>query len=385
MTNISNCMNGAPCGGQDPLVRATSFLGVPPSDLAQRSRVWFRGGVLGLLAVLVASTATLAVHSLQLEAQLKSDQLRVSGLADWLAQTQSGFERLEALEAHIGAGRRVIATTAESIVFLQGTYGFVEPKSGKPLRFLGFGPDGQPVRDATGSPYITLEGEGPIVEKFFSGTAFVASHKGLLMTNRHVAIPWEFDDAAKALIEQGLTPVVHRFIGYLAGVKEPFDVELVIASDEADVAVLRGHGLAGWVRPLTLSDVPARLGDDVIVLGYPTGIRALLARSDESFVDEITSRGDADFWTVARQLSATGRIAPLATRGIVGQVSAAAVVYDAATTSGGSGGPVVDLNGKVVAVNTAILPEFGGSNLGVPAEQVRKLLMAAERKGISDD
>ena len=47
------------------------------------------------------------------------------------------------------------------------------------------------------------------------------------------------------------------------------------------------------------------------------------------------------------------------------------------TMSGGSGGPVVGLDGQVVAVNSAILPEFGGSNLGVPAEHARKLLAAA--------
>ena len=51
-----------------------------------------------------------------------------------------------------------------------------------------------------------------------------------------------------------------------------------------------------------------------------------------------------------------------------------ALVYDAETTHGGSGGPVVALDGEVVAVNAAILPEFGGSNLGVPAAIVRELL-----------
>ncbi len=35
---------------------------------------------------------------------------------------------------------------------------------------------------------------------------------------------------------------------------------------------------------------------------------------------------------------------------------------------------MLDMNGEVVAVNVAILPEFGGSNLGVPAAKVRALL-----------
>ncbi len=49
-------------------------------------------------------------------------------------------------------------------------------------------------------------------------------------------------------------------------------------------------------------------------------------------------------------------------------------MYDAETTHGGSGGPVLDINGSVIAVNAAILPEYGGSNLGVPVAKVRTLL-----------
>ena len=68
------------------------------------------------------------------------------------------------------------------------------------------------------------------------------------------------------------------------------------------------------------------------------------------------------------------RSRPLASRGIVGQVARATVAYDAETTHGGSGGPVLDIDGKVIAVNAAIIPEYGGSNLGVPAEFARRLL-----------
>jgi len=50
------------------------------------------------------------------------------------------------------------------------------------------------------------------------------------------------------------------------------------------------------------------------------------------------------------------------------------VVYDAETTHGGSGGPVLNLEGGVLAVNAAILPQFGGSNLGVPAAEAVRLM-----------
>ena len=77
---------------------------------------------------------------------------------------------------------------------------------------------------------------------------------------------------------------------------------------------------------------------------------------------------------MADGLSAGGYIAPLATMGIVGQITRTRVVYDAETTHGGSGGPVVALDGRVVAVNSAIIPEFGGSNLGVPIKEAVALL-----------
>ncbi len=107
----------------------------------------------------------------------------------------------------------------------------------------------------------------------------------------------------------------------------------------------------------------------------------MLARSGAMFVDSIMERRP-DFWTVVRQLSDAGFIRPLATRGIVGQVTPSTVAYDAETTRGGSGGPVLSLNGEVIAVTFAILADFGGSNLGVPADEVSRLL--AEAVSLSD-
>jgi S1-C subfamily serine protease len=81
-----------------------------------------------------------------------------------------------------------------------------------------------------------------------------------------------------------------------------------------------------------------------------------------------------DFWTIGERLARAEHIQPLATRGIVGQVSRSAVVYDAETTHGGSGGPVLNLMGQVIAVNAAILKEFSGSNIGVPVGRASSLI-----------
>jgi S1-C subfamily serine protease len=82
-------------------------------------------------------------------------------------------------------------------------------------------------------------------------------------------------------------------------------------------------------------------------------------------------------WEIAAKLAESGAISPLTTRGIVGQRTGSAVVYDAETSRGGSGGPVLGPGGRVVAVNMGLMPEFGGSNLGVPVRQVRRLLEKA--------
>ena len=103
----------------------------------------------------------------------------------------------------------------------------------------------------------------------------------------------------------------------------------------------------------------------------------MLAQTGEGFLADLERDEALDFWQVAERLAKEGFIRPLASRGIIGQRSTAILVYDAETTHGGSGGPVLDINGEVVAVNTAIIPEYGGSNFGVPVDYARRLLADA--------
>ncbi|MEM7582858.1 MAG: trypsin-like peptidase domain-containing protein [Acidobacteriota bacterium] len=393
---LADCVDCAKADGDTRLDQAGIFLKTAPRDLATQTSPRFRWLSAVVLLALIASTASLAFKSARLEERLESQRLRVTGIDELLKKTESEaltpedlgavrtalneslsgtLERLEVLEDRAGASQRAIQAASESVVFLQGAYGFLEPQSRKPLRLV-IGPEGVPLTDAAGNPAITIEGDGPVLESMFTGTGFVASDDGLLLTNRHVAVPWEFDEAAVAIAEQGLIPTFFRFVGYLKGVDKPFPVELVATSDDADVAVLRCDTSTRQAPPLALTERVPQPGEEVIVLGYPTGIRALLARTDVNFVNQLASSGDLDFWTVASKLAENGHIAPLATRGIIGQVTSAAIVYDAETTSGGSGGPVINLRGEVVAVNMAILPEFGGSNLGVPVEKARAVLLS---------
>ena len=285
-------------------------------------------------------------------------------------------ERLELLEQRSQASIRVIAEANSSIVFLQGAYGFRDIESNRMLRHQT-DDDGNSLFNLRGQPLLTLDGEGEVAERPFTGTGFLVGRSGSLLTNRHVALPWEDDTNNESLVAQGMEPFLTRFLGYLPGIESAFAVELVKASDEADLALLRCNEVVEGLPYLRLSVRLPKPGDEVIVMGYPTGIRAMLAQTGDSFLADLQENEALDFWEIAQRLSLARYIRPLASRGIVSQRSEATVVYDADTTHGGSGGPVLDIAGGVIAINAAIIPEYGGSNFGVPVEFARRLLLEA--------
>jgi S1-C subfamily serine protease len=101
----------------------------------------------------------------------------------------------------------------------------------------------------------------------------------------------------------------------------------------------------------------------------------MLARADSTLVDVLQQR-DASMTEVIAELAATDQIVPIITQGVLSNVQERVITYDAPTTHGGSGGPVFDGEGQVVAVNFAIMREFIGSNLGVPIRWAKELLPA---------
>ena len=126
-------------------------------------------------------------------------------------------------------------------------------------------------------------------------------------------------------------------------------------------------------EPVTFGNRPLGPGEQVVLLGYPTGLKALMARTSDAFSDQLKEQ-QLDVWEVAGALARNDLIQPLASLGIIGQVTENVIAYDADTTRGGSGGPVLNDRGQLVGVVSAIIPEYGSSNLGVPVSLVRKLL-----------
>lgn len=382
---------------QPPVRRVLRAVGGLLRQMTRETTILFRTMVIVSVVVLAVLTYQQARLNDLLQQRLDSSAARLDGFAAAIARTEeqalrpSDFEalrrelagrmslaaeRLAALEKRSRASARIIAASSPSILFLQGAYGFRERSSKRMLRQV-VDDDGLPLMSPFGQPMLSLEGTGPVAERRFTGTGFVVGEKGAIITNKHVALPWEFDASADMAALQSLEPVMIKLIAYPPGGATPIPVELRLARKDADLAILRQTAKSVPVSGLKLADTAPAAGDEVIVMGYPTGLRSMLAQSGDAFIEELQKSKDTGFWTVAARLAKEGYIAPLASRGIVGQVTAATVVYDAETSQGGSGGPVLDTNGRVIAVNTAILPEYGGSNLGVPVSKVRELLEEA--------
>ena len=365
--------------------------------LTRETTVLFRTAVVIAILALSGLVYQQSLLNTRLQQQIETDAARLKSFAAALARARkealtpadlkglqldigrrisSAAERLEVLEQRSQASGRVIAGAISSVAFLQGAYGFHEPSTGRKLRHVVDGA-GRMAISPGGQPLLTMEGDGPVAERQYTGTGFAVGDGSVLVTNRHVALPWENDADIKSLTFQGLEPMMIKFIAYLPGRSSSAEIELLQASDEADLAVLRRKDTSESIPGLKLADAPPAPGDEVIVMGFPTGLRSMLAQSGGAFIEELQKSEDTGFWSVAARLAETDQLAPLASRGIVGQATSATIVYDAETTHGGSGGPVLDINGSVLAVNTAILPEYGGSNLGVPVAKMRALLKDA--------
>lgn len=297
-----------------------------------------------------------------------------------LRNLDSAHTRVDTIES--GSLTPVVAQVGASVGLIQGRYVLVHPGTGKPVHVQVAA--SKPLRNSDGSLRLTLVGVGPVFTPTFMGTLFVIDNHGVLLTNRHVALPWEDGMAAKAIRELGVKPVMLEMRGFLPGHESPFEV-VTLAVDAHDLALLRGNGAALQVKPLALAKNNPLPGDTALLFGYPTGIHALLARAGDDFVAKLKSIPNLDEAHVLDILARVGLVKPLVSRGIIAQATAAAIVYDAQTVGGGSGGPVVNLQGEVVAINRAILQNFTGSNRGVPVEIAADLLKETRKLQIESD
>jgi len=312
----------------------------------------------------------------------KSDELRqkisgaepsdVSSLREQLEETTT---RLKRVETESQSAEEVIRAYAPSVCLLHVSVSFVDRASGRPLRYGGINPDGEPLHDSDGNPVYTLEGRAPEVRADFFGTGFIVG-EGRILTNHHVAQPWWKNDELASVSSQGLNPSIAELTAYFPDATAGVPVGVSEISEEADLAVLKGN-LSGLKRPILKLDArkqAAVSGQPLLSLGYATGISAILARAGEDAVNDIAKTTGGNPTQVANELLRRKLIRPLVTQGHIGDVLPDKIVYDAQTTSGGSGGPLINREGEVIGVTFAVVKGFGGSNFGVPIRFAQPLL-----------
>ena len=198
----------------------------------------------------------------------------------------------------------------------------------------GGGVDLDPMDELYRRYFPDDKGRGTPMNPTGSGTGFVVSRDGHILTNLHVI--------ARA------DAVSVRF----RGESRRYDAEIVGSDPGSDLAVLRidrGEALA----PLPFGDSDGvRVGDWAIAVGNPfgnlegsvtVGVVSALGRSD------LAIHGGAPRYQDFLQT-------------------------DAAINFGNSGGPLLDLGGRVIGVNTAINRSAQGIGFAIPSNYARRVL-----------
>jgi len=301
-----------------------------------------------------------------------SDGADADSLKRQLLETQN---RLALLEKEGKAAETVVHKYGPSVCLLHVVVEFVDKQSGQPL-LIALDANGKPQVDDKGMAQLDVGGTGPHLQIDAFGTGFLAGPDGTILTNHHVVEPWWHDDEVKQLLDHGVDPLVLSYDAYFPGKPAAIHAKLDRISTKADVATLKLEGpVPAHAELLELDDrnEASVTGEPVVLIGYPTGVEGILARAGSETAQKIVG-GTQNVSQVMSQIASQQLVRPTTTQGHIGDVLKDKIVYDAATTSGGSGGPLFNSSGKVIGINFAVLKDFGGSNLAVPVRFAKDLL-----------
>ncbi|MFY9910064.1 MAG: trypsin-like peptidase domain-containing protein [Candidatus Sulfotelmatobacter sp.] len=319
----------------------------------------------------------------KLQLQKKSEDLRsqiaasnaenTSALQNELAAVES---RLQKLETEGKVAQTIIQSYEPSVCLIHVVLAFRDHTTGLTLHYAGMTSGGEPTTDEHSNPLLSLTGSGPEVHLDAFGTGFLASASGQILTNHHVAEPWWQNDDLKEMLDQGLEPIVAEMTAYFPGVPHGIAINTEKISSAADVAVVKADVSQLGIKPIALADGrrSAVSGVPVVLLGYPTALGAILARAGTETLQSIATASKGDPKQMMEELARRHLIRPITTQGHIGDVLPDKIVYDAQTTSGGSGGPLFNDEGKVIGINFAMVREFGGSNFAIPVGYGKSLL-----------
>jgi serine protease Do len=192
-----------------------------------------------------------------------------------------------------------------------------------------------------GAPVPESGNEGPTTQRGGSlGSGFVISADGYIVTNNHVVSPAR----SGATVEQITVTFPDR---------REFEAELVGRDPASDLAVLKIKGTNfPFVR--FAQGEPARVGDWVVAIGNPFGLGGTVTAGIVSALHRNIGAGVYDRY----------------------------IQTDASINMGNSGGPMFDLNGNVVGINTALISPTGGNvgiGFAIPADQAKPIVEALRR------
>ncbi|GLQ54264.1 S1C family serine protease [Devosia nitrariae] len=211
------------------------------------------------------------------------------------------------------------------------------------VRVNGYDPEDGPLAGSApnpqaqqGGPPVKLPEEGRVEENFHErytavGTGVIIDDQGTILTNLHVA------RAAKRLR-----------VEFADGTEST--AFMVGARPDLDLAVIRPSVLPDDLQPATLGSAAAlKPGDEVIAIGFPFGIGPSVSSGIVSGLLRVLDR------------ESEGSIRNL-------------IQFDAAANPGNSGGPLLNADGEVVGIVTAILNPsgirtFAGIGLAVTIEE----------------
>jgi DNA-binding response OmpR family regulator/S1-C subfamily serine protease len=324
-----------------------------------------------------------ASNSEKLQLQKQSQDLRsqiAASTTENTSQLQNQLgavqERLQRLETEGTVAQTIIQSYEPSVCLIHVVVGFRDRVTGLNLHYVGVTSAGEPVTDEHNNPLLGVTGNGPEVHLDVFGTGFLVSGKGQILTNHHVAEPWWNNDDLKEMTDQGVDPVLVEMTAYFPDVSHGISMNTERISSDADVALLKGAISDSKLKEIAFADShrSAVSGRPVVLLGYPTGVDAILARSGEETLRSIAASTKGDPKQVVEELARRHLIRPVVTQGHIGDVLPDKIIYDAQTTSGGSGGPLFNSEGKVIGINFAMVRDFGGSNFAIPIAYGKSLL-----------
>lgn len=184
--------------------------------------------------------------------------------------------------------------------------------------------------------------EGDYVE-VGRGTGFLVRPDGLIVTNRHVAGDRDARYTVILLDERR------------------FDAKIIDIDPINDLALLKIDGGRFPALALEAAD-RVRIGQTVVAIGNALG----------KYANTVT-RGILS--GLGRDIEASNRV----TGGL--ERLEDILQTDAAINEGNSGGPLLNLDGKVIGVNTAVETSAQGLGFAIPVAEVRKVLASYDRYG----